>query len=110
MLTKALSYEESIELTPGDQIYVRPYDDILEDGNYYPDGDYIDFGDDSPIFVTGMEKYCEKGYTIKGKDGDWIMFDDNFYFGYKMLTKSLEGCENQPNLWESMVCHGIKPE
>lgn len=117
MFTTALTEQEFDNISPGDFIYVRPIEDLLEDGKLDDDINYIYLPDEYVCFnINAMEQFCGKKLTVLNKElsSNTKIFrvkETNYVFTRYMLTNHIpthdeiesfyQKCQAE---WENMIC------
>lgn len=116
MLTPALSDIEYGNISIGDILYVRPFDDLLEEG--ISDGKYITFENTGEIVfnISEMRKYCNQQVSVKvkgctsSKEVPFIMVNENSYVYTKpmLTTHPYTTAEIDYSAeWETLVFKGV---
>lgn len=116
MLTMALSDEEFDNISIGDILYVRPFDDLLEEG--MSTGKYITFEKAGEVVfnIPEMKEYCNQQVSVKAKNrislegAHYIMVNENSYvYTQPMLTTHPYTTAeiDYSAEWETLVFEGV---
>lgn len=113
-MTNKLYVEEFSRLQAGDYVYVRPLEDIEEDGFIKEEygSEAIFFPGDTFFFnKTSMSKFCGEKYAVREIEKTCVRLKGCGEFGFTrhMLSSSLEEPEISnlsPSDWQDMILCG----